>query len=362
MENIDQPKPQTQTQASASTQAHVYPFEFTGTGREYFKIWIVNVALTLVTLGIYSAWAKVRTNRYFYANFLLDGEGFEYLAEPLQILKGRVIALVALVGYYVMVGLSPLYGGIALAILLCVFPAAIVLSLRFTRRVSSYRNIRFGFQGTFGEAYKAFLMWPILSFLSLGLLYPQAQVKMSRFVINNSGYGTQNFNFAGTYTDYGKLLLMAIGAFTVTTLIVYMPFILLMITRLGTDSEVPPEALGGLASLALVVPIYGLMFVFAALYMNLKYQLTTLRDHGFETRITGFGFAWVWISNIVLVVLTLGLFLPFAKVRLTRYLASHLSFAAKGSLSDFAAGEHASVSALGQEFGNAFDFDIGLGV
>ena len=30
---------------------------FTGKASEYFGIWIVNVLLTILTLGIYSAWA-----------------------------------------------------------------------------------------------------------------------------------------------------------------------------------------------------------------------------------------------------------------------------------------------------------------
>ena len=33
---------------------------FTGDGKEYFRIWVVNLLLTLATFGIYSAWAKVR--------------------------------------------------------------------------------------------------------------------------------------------------------------------------------------------------------------------------------------------------------------------------------------------------------------
>ena len=41
--------------------------EFTGSGSEYFRIWIVNLLLTLVTLGLYYPWAKVRRLRYFYA-------------------------------------------------------------------------------------------------------------------------------------------------------------------------------------------------------------------------------------------------------------------------------------------------------
>lgn len=54
------------------------PFEFTGNGAEYFRIWIVNLVLTILTLGIYSAWAKVRHNRYFYGNTRMGVAAFEY--------------------------------------------------------------------------------------------------------------------------------------------------------------------------------------------------------------------------------------------------------------------------------------------
>ena len=63
--------------------------QFTGSALEYFRIWIVNVCLTLVTLGIFSAWAKVRKKRYFYSHTLLDGTPFQYLGMPIPILKGR---------------------------------------------------------------------------------------------------------------------------------------------------------------------------------------------------------------------------------------------------------------------------------
>jgi len=55
-----------------------YPVEFTASAGEYFRIWIVNLALTIVTLGIYSAWAKVRKRRYFYGHTRIAGEAFEY--------------------------------------------------------------------------------------------------------------------------------------------------------------------------------------------------------------------------------------------------------------------------------------------
>ncbi|MGI9420607.1 MAG: DUF898 family protein, partial [Geminicoccaceae bacterium] len=62
------------------------PFAFTGRAGEYFGIWIVNLLLSIVTLGIYSAWAKVRTRRYFYGNTKLADSTFDYLASPVQIL------------------------------------------------------------------------------------------------------------------------------------------------------------------------------------------------------------------------------------------------------------------------------------
>ena len=57
--------------------------QFTGRAGEYFGIWFVNLLLSIVTLGIYSAWAKVRTERYFYGNTSLAGANFEYLASPI---------------------------------------------------------------------------------------------------------------------------------------------------------------------------------------------------------------------------------------------------------------------------------------
>ena len=65
------------------------PFKFTGKAGEFFAIWIVNVALTILTLGIYSAWAKVRTHQYFYGNTYLADASFRYTANPVQILKNQ---------------------------------------------------------------------------------------------------------------------------------------------------------------------------------------------------------------------------------------------------------------------------------
>lgn len=76
-----------------------HELEFRGTGGEYFRIWIVNLALTLLTLGIYSAWAKVRKLRYFHGNTVLAGSTFGYHGDPIRILKGRAVLAVLLAAY-----------------------------------------------------------------------------------------------------------------------------------------------------------------------------------------------------------------------------------------------------------------------
>ncbi len=82
------------------------PLHFNGNGAEYFGIWIVNLLLTIVTLGIYSAWAKVRRLQYFYRHTELAGSSFDFHGSPIRILIGRLIALAMLIAYNVSVRLQ----------------------------------------------------------------------------------------------------------------------------------------------------------------------------------------------------------------------------------------------------------------
>ena len=105
-----------------NTSYRTAPFEFTGHGGEYFRIWIVNLLLTLLTLGIYSAWATVRKRRYFHGNTRLEGAEFEYLATPWMILKGRLIAVAVLILYFGLGQISPAAAGVVALVCLLAMP------------------------------------------------------------------------------------------------------------------------------------------------------------------------------------------------------------------------------------------------
>src|SRR6218665_2252126 len=46
------------------------PLAFTGGTGAYFRVWIVNLLLCCVTLGLYTPWARQRTAQYFYRHTL----------------------------------------------------------------------------------------------------------------------------------------------------------------------------------------------------------------------------------------------------------------------------------------------------
>src|SRR3974390_2548730 len=103
--------------AAAAPPAPV-ALQFTGSAGEYFRIWIVNLCLTVVTLGLYSPWAKVRRKRYFYGCTLLEGSAFDYSGNPVAMLKGRLIVLAILAIYSLSQQVLPL---LSIALLAAIF-------------------------------------------------------------------------------------------------------------------------------------------------------------------------------------------------------------------------------------------------
>ncbi len=176
-------------------------FVFTGKGEEYFKIWIVNVFLTIVTLGIFSAWAKVRTKRYFYGNTFIDNASFEYLADPIKILKGRLIAAAFFIVYAVSDYVSIELGLACFAILIFATPWIVMKAARFRNRNSAWRGIRFSFEGNLVGAAMSYLVWPFVAIVSLGFLSPFIVRSQTQYIIGQSRFGGEDFANSATISE-----------------------------------------------------------------------------------------------------------------------------------------------------------------
>ena len=317
--------------------------DFKGEGYEYFKIWCVNTLLTIITIGIYSAWATVRNNRYFYANLFLDDSSFQYLADPLTILKGRLIAVTCFVFYLLVSNFYPIVGVFLALMMFIAIPYLVIRSLAFGNRMTAWRGVQFRFNGRYKEAFMALYVWPLLGVISIGLLYPMTILKLNRFIAVNSAYGTTNFKFHATYKDYGKIFLL-----------IFIGIIIIGLMSVVLSSYMVPEMM--LVSLV----FYGILFVYAKMaFINLFHNSLRLQNHYFLADLEFNGLFKIYVTNLFLIILSLGLYLPFAKVKLTKYIVDHINPHALGDIGEFASAEKEKVGALGEELGQVFDFDIG---
>ena len=338
-------------------------FEFHGNGSDYFRIWIVNMLFTILTLGIYSAWAKVRSKRYFYGNTELAGDHFDYLASPIAILKGRLIAVAALLAYSFSGYISLAAGWIALALLLLLIPLAVVQSRRFNSSNSAWRGVRFGFDGGHMQAYPPHLFWPAFGVATLGLAMPFAWFKSNQFQFNHYRFGTTRS--ASTATTRGFYVIgvsLVIALVAVIALYLLYLFATAMLTRMiGFESS---QAAANLEAALVIFP--SLLFAYASLwafYQAMFYKLVfnniEIGGNRLRNSIYSLNYVLLILSNIFLIIVTLGFFYPWAAVRRARYLLSNISLEAR-DLDSFAAGEFDHASAQGEEFGEAFDLGLGL--
>ncbi len=326
------------------------PFTFSGTGREYFKIWIVNLLLSIVTLGIYSAWAKVRSKQYFYGSTEVDSASFQYLADPFLILKGRLIVFGGFIIYSLINQFYPQLGMLLSLILLPALPWFIVRSLSFNARNSAIRNIRFNFNGTYWEATKVFLLLPLLLPFTLGLIFPYFFYRQRKFVVENSSYGNVSFDFKATAKEYYILLF---------GLLIPLVLCIALLAAAGFFLHLPVSSTPFMAIGFVVVYLYAMAY-FTVKSNNLFYNSSNLSDHGFKADMAVKEYIFILITNTIGTVVTLGLFYPFAKVRAYRYQAEHLALISAGDLNAFVAAEQERVSALGDEVAELMDFDFGL--
>lgn len=320
------------------------PFSFTGSGSEYFKIWIVNVVLSVLTVGIYSAWAKVRRKQYFYGNTKVNDASFNYLANPVTILKGRIIVFIGFIIYSLAQQFLPVVSLVLLLVMLPLLPWLIVRALAFNARNSATRNIRFTFNGTYKEAAKVYLLWPMLLPFTLGLIFPYLYYRQKKFLVENSGYGTTGFVFTAQPGDYYKIFLKLI-----------LPGLAIGIFGAVADHFMPASSL-----LFIVVFYLYAMAYFSVRATNLLYNSSRLAKHGFRSNMEIMEYIGILVTNTIATVLTAGLFHPFAQVRAYRYQIEHLSMRAVGDLDQFVADEKSQVTALGDEAAEFFDFDFGL--
>lgn len=340
------------------------PFKFHGDGGEFFRIWIVNIVLTILTLGIYSAWAKVRTKRYFYGNTELAGDRFDYLGDPLAILRGRIIAIVLLLFYQGLVSFAPpAFAGLITLLFFAALPWIIYRALGFNAQMSSWRGIRFGFDGDWVGAAKAYLLWPLFGVVTLGFGMPYAWYKQNQFLLSNYRFGASTSTTTTVPTDFYMVALAVFGFSAIGGMALFSLSSLLGFNGFDAGGEFGLGALDVFAGLLIGLGyfvFYIMIFaVYQARYFHTVYNNIEISDNRLGTSVSIAGLGRIVVSNALLLLVTLGFYYPWAQVRMTQYLQDNLWIDAI-DLDSFVAKSGAESNPLGEEIGEAFDLGIGI--
>lgn len=336
-----------------------YRLTFHGTAREYFGIWIVNMLLKIVTAGFYTAWAKVRQRRYFAGTTLLNGEPFEYLAEPGALFRGWLIAVAAIVIYTASNSYSPklaLFVGLAI---FCVAPWVIVRSRLFNCRNLAHRNIRFTFRPDYAESYRVYLGLVLLIPATLGVLYPYVIYRQKRFLADNTSYGSTPFRFNARPKDFYVFFFQALMAL-VGLALAFGGVLAVAVSWIGPLMRSAPYLATAFSFVPLLFYFLFVIGVMTALN-NLVWNGTALGDIRFTSDMSPTTVVWLYLSGFVAVACSLGLLFPWAAVRLRRYRYEHFTLRTAAGIEGFVADvQAATVGAAGEEIGDVFGFDLDI--
>ena len=340
--------------------------QFSGDSSEYFRVWIVNLLLSIVTLGIYSAWGKVRRKKYFFRNTTLDGHHFDFHADPIKILKGRLIVVPVLALYFGSEYVLPRAQPVLLVLIVLALPWVIVRSQIFNYRNTSYRNLRFDFLGRSKEAYKVIGSYGLLAAITVGLAFPLLDCKRREFIIGNTAFGKARFRFNGTPGEFFMIYLKAAGIFAVASFAAtFMAGVLafvLVFSRQGSTpdpqaSVILPFVISGIVILVGYVPSFAYL---QSRLTNYTLSNTAIGNNRLSCELSASDLTWIYLTNLLAIVISVGLLMPWATVRIARYQIERTSLTIPESLDDFIGDSVSARSATAEEFADLFDFDVGF--
>ncbi len=305
-----------------------------GTGGALFGIFIINVFLTLVTLGIYSFWGRVRIRKYLWSQTEFAGDRFAYHGNGRELLNGSVKAGIIIGVPLIILGVvrdlldvdvsvKVIAGVLSYLFILGAVPFAMVGARRYRLSRTSWRGIRFSFRGSAKQFLQIFILGSLLSLLTFSLYYPVFLDKRSAFMVHHSYLGNRKFEFDGRVAE------------------LFWPFV---------------------AALLLTIPTLGLnWFWFQARKRCYVWNHTSLGSARFRCTIRGGHLLVLNLVNFVLLIVTLGLAWSWVKTRNIKF--AYANLALEGDL-DFDAIQQEALSApvTGEGIASFFDLDAGFDI
>ena len=353
------------------TQTAEQQFEHDGSAATLAPIVIVNTLLTIITLSIYRFWAKTRVRQYLWDQTSLNGDRLEYNGTGKELFYGFLIVFAL-----VLMPLSAASWALGLFLteddsLYSVFSLAIFILVWFLIGVARYRARRYRLSRTQWRGIRAaqtgssalfgaktlgfFALLP----LTLGWTYPWQNMRLMSQMMNNTWFGDRRFTFEGPAGPLYKYFALA--------WIIQLGIILALgLISFAFSSAFPSPAVAvsvGERTLGVGIFVMPVLFVLSLLVTLTWYQAREFRYVASCTRYEGVRFSfdatgpslvWLFLSNWLIIIVTLGFGVPFTQMRRFRYFCDRLKIHGEA---DFDAIRQSSETRdrIGEGLADAFD-------
>lgn len=378
-----------------------FPLEFSGTGGEFFRVWIVNVLLSIVTFGLYTPFARRRTAQYFYSHTLVAESPLEFTAQQRKMVFGFLLLLV-LYGAFQLASET----GQDLAVSVFLFAGAALApwlwgsAMRFRLGSTRWRGVRLQFRAGWGEVYRA--SWPVFAIaLAWGIvagvigavsgddvrkvpawawLLPVAalvgtflciirlEFNYKSLLVSRAYIGSHPGRWKPVYRDFVRIWMATLGVFLATLLA------LGVVVALVVGGSM--AALAGIKDMGWVA-----VFIFAALAVAFIFMLLLASAPArayrearmlqlvwnnvgvgniarFRCKLKARAYVLLRMKNILFSLLTLGLYRPFAMVSEYRMKTASVTLHIKGGVNQLVGQLVQQQGALGDAVADAVGLDL----
>lgn len=346
---------------------------FYGSGGTLFGIYLRNILLTLITLGVYYFWAKNRTRTYLASQCEFESDRFAWHGTGKELFKGALRLLVvglpiAFVAFVLPVLWESVFAQLASqAVLFFVYiflvPLASVASRRYRMSRLSWRGIRFSFRGRARDFFKVYMGGSFLTGITLGLYYPYWQTRLRKFMADHSYFGNTRFGFDGDGKALFGRFLALVAAIAGALVFIGVSFGRVVMSAFAKGERAPDfvRALMGLIVplLISVIVVLVVWLWFAAFRHRYNWSHTFFGTARFRSTVTAGPLFLLALTNLLLTVVTLGLAIPWVIVRNAKFYLANIRLEGPLDLTGILQ-EAQAAGATGESLADALDVDFGF--
>ena len=351
------------------------------TGQVY-KIWLLNLFMNIITLGIYNFWGKTRLRKYVAGSFSLHDDRFEYTGTGKELFFGFLKAIPVLFGIYTpfliaaIIAPDAAWPVVFLLPFFYVIPVALYSALRYRLSRLQWRGIRYRLEGSPLKYANLFLWRGFLNIISLGILLPYSDIKKYQHKVKNAYYGDIPFSFSGNGKNLMNIHLATYAIAIGLLFIVLLGMQLISASLPIAEILMAAQGMPGINSLQLFsgkpVFITAIAFILLPFLLfplaRLMYKTALIHeminnlhaaDIGFRSTVTTIALLKLKLGNFFILIGTFGIGMPYIMQRNLRFFAEHTQI--KGDLKTSKINQTASQkSADAEGLHEVLDLNTGL--